>query len=160
MILSQILDLMQYNTNDYSQLILYIDCPLFPAVQPVIAEDPCEPNPCGPNSNPPRVVGDQCRCTCLPEMIGSPPNCRPECVINADCPSDRACINRKCADPCPGLCGVNARCDVRNHLPLCICYPGYVGDPFTQCRRPTSKLYSTNFYISHICPKLETKQTN
>ena len=108
------------------------------AIQPVI-EDPCEPNPCGPNSNPPRVVGDRCQCSCLPEMIGSPPNCRPECVINQDCPIDKACINRKCQDPCPGLCGINAQCNVRNHVPICICNPGFDGDPFVQCNRRTTQ---------------------
>ena len=110
------------------------------AIEPVIEEDPCDPNPCGPNTNPPRNVGDRCQCTCLPGMIGSPPNCRPECVVNADCPIDKACINRKCQDPCPGLCGVNAKCDVRNHVPICICIPGYIGDPFSQCYRPSSEL--------------------
>ena len=109
-------------------------------IEPIVAEDdPCDPNPCGPNSSPPRNYGGQCQCSCLPEMIGSPPNCRPECVINSDCPSDKACINRKCQDPCPGLCGINARCEVRNHLPLCICLNGYIGDPFFQCNRPISK---------------------
>ena len=66
-------------------------------------------------------------------MIGSPFNCRPECQINADCPTDKACINRKCQDPCPGLCGVNAYCRVRNHVPICVCNPGYIGDPFSSC---------------------------
>ena len=72
-------------------------------------------------------------------MIGSPPNCRPECVINSDCPSDKACISRKCQDPCPGLCGVNAYCRVRNHIPICVCNQGYEGDPFSRCTRITSK---------------------
>ena len=104
---------------------------------PVVEEpDPCVPNPCGPNSEPPRNVGSRCQCSCLPEMIGSPPNCRPECVINSDCPSDKACINRKCQDPCPGLCGVNANCRVRNHVPICVCNQGYIGDPFSSCYRP------------------------
>ena len=85
------------------------------AVEPVYV-DPCDPNPCGPNSNPPRVIGERCQCSCLPEMIGSPPNCRPECVVNSDCSSDKACINRKCQDPCPSLCGINAYCSVRNHV--------------------------------------------
>lgn len=106
----------------------------------MVSDDPCEPNPCGPNSNPPRVVGDRCQCSCLPEMIGSSPNCRPECVVNSDCPTDRACINRKCQDPCPGLCGINANYKVRNHVPLCLCNPGFIGDAFAQCYRPSSKL--------------------
>ena len=71
-------------------------------------------------------------------MIGSPPNCRPECIINADCPTDKACINRKCQDPCPGLCGINAKCDMRNHIPTCICNTGFIGDPFAQCYRPST----------------------
>ena len=112
---------------------------VFTAIAPVVFDDPCVPNPCGPNSHPPRIVGSRCQCTCLPEMIGSPPNCRPECVINSECPSDKACINRKCQDPCPGLCGVNAYCSVRNHIPICICNQGYIGDPFSSCYRPTSK---------------------
>ena len=111
---------------------------LFSAIAPVVVEDPCDPNPCGPNSNPPRNLGSTCHCTCLPGMIGSPPNCRPECVVNSECPSDKACINRKCQDPCPGLCGINAYCSVRNHVPLCICNQGYIGDPFSSCYRPTT----------------------
>ena len=114
----------------------------FLAIEPVVADDPCQPDPCGPNSNPPRVVGDRCQCSCRPEMIGSPPNCRPECVINSDCPSDKACTNQKCQDPCPGLCGINANCRVNNHVPICICIAGFVGDPFSQCYKPSSKLES------------------
>ena len=117
---------------------------MFSAIAPVIVEDPCDPNPCGPNSNPPRNLGSTCHCTCLPEMIGTPPNCRPECVVNSECPQVKACINRKCQDPCPGLCGVNAYCRVRNHVPLCICNQGYVGDPFSSCYRQTSKIFTQN----------------
>ena len=123
---------------------------VFIAIEPVIEEDPCNPNPCGPNTNPPRNIGDRCQCTCLPGMIGSPPNCRPECVVNADCPTDKACINQKCQDPCPGLCGLNAKCNVRNHVPICICIPGYIGDPFSQCYRPSSKIYILYIKFSKI----------
>ena len=75
----------------------------------------------------------------MPEMIGSPPNCRPECVVNSDCSQELACISRKCQDPCPGLCGINAYCRVRNHVPICVCNQGYQGDPFSRCNRITSK---------------------
>jgi len=72
----------------------FTSCRLRPKpIEPVIADDPCDPNPCGPNSLPPRDIGGRCQCNCMPEMIGSPPNCRPECVINSDCPSDKACIS-------------------------------------------------------------------
>jgi len=125
-------------------------------ILPVVAEDPCDPNPCGPNSNPPRVIGDRCQCTCQSDMVGSPPNCRPECVVNSDCSSDKACTNRKCQDPCPGLCGINANCRVNNHIPICVCNPGFVGDPFVQCQRVTSKTFFKNSKILHpfiICIK-------
>ena len=42
------------------------------AIEP-IEVDPCEPNPCGSFSLPPRVVGDRCVCNCEPHMIGTPP---------------------------------------------------------------------------------------
>ena len=107
-------------------------------IEPVIADDPCDPNPCGPYSNPPKVIGDRCHCTCLPEMIGSPPNCRPECVMNSDCPNDKACVNNKCKDPCPGVCGIHASCHVTNHIPQCTCDPGYSGNAFVACTRVTT----------------------
>ena len=102
------------------------------AIEPDVY-DPCDPNPCGSYSNPPRAVGDRCDCSCLPGMIGSPPNCRPECSINPDCPTDKVCKQQKCTDPCPGLCGQNAYCQVRNHLPQCICNQGYIGNAFVSC---------------------------
>ena len=94
--------------------------------------DPCQPSPCGSNAQC-RVVGDQASCSCLPEMIGNPPNCRPECITNSECSSHLACINQKCRDPCPGACGLNAECRVVSHSPMCICMIGYTGDPFNQC---------------------------
>ena len=42
-----------------------------------------------------------------------------ECILNYDCSTDKACINRKCQDPCSGLCGVDASCNVTNHQPMC-----------------------------------------
>ena len=49
-------------------------------------------------------------CSFLPGNIGSPPNCWPECLIHSEGPSNRACINEKCRDPCPGVCGAYANC--------------------------------------------------
>lgn len=66
-------------------------------------------------------------------MLGAPPNCRPECLIHADCPTRLACLQSKCRDPCTGSCGFNARCTVINHQPVCSCEPGYQGDPFNGC---------------------------
>lgn len=102
------------------------------AIEVVAPTNPCQPSPCGPNSEC-RVTGDSPACSCLPEFIGSPPNCRPECVGNSECPEHLACINRKCKDPCPGSCGSNAECRVISHTPNCICLIGFTGDPFSQC---------------------------
>jgi hypothetical protein len=94
--------------------------------------DPCQPSPCGSNAQC-RVINDQASCSCLSEMIGSPPNCRPECVSNSECSSQKACMNQKCRDPCPGACGNNAECRVVSHTPMCYCSQGFSGDPFGQC---------------------------
>ena len=72
-------------------------------------------------------------CSCVPGYIGPPPNCRPECVINSECPPNKACIQQKCGDPCIGACGINAKCDVANHNAICSCPYDYIGDPFSQC---------------------------
>lgn len=112
-------------------LFLYL---YFVSLLAVVLEyvNPCQPSPCGPNSQC-REVNGQSVCSCLPSYIGSPPGCRPECVISSECPQNKACINQKCIDPCPGTCGLNAICRVHNHSPICSCNNGYTGDPFTRC---------------------------
>lgn len=100
---------------------------------------PCQPSPCGTNAYCKERNGAG-SCACLPEYRGDPYNeCRPECVLNSDCPSNRACINQKCRDPCPGTCGSNSECNVVNHSPLCSCWPKYIGNPLTACYRQPSK---------------------
>lgn len=94
--------------------------------------NPCVPSPCGPHSQC-REISGMPSCSCLPNFIGSPPNCNPECIINSECSSNLACINEKCQDPCPGSCGTNARCEVIKHTPTCSCLEGHTGDPFKYC---------------------------
>lgn len=89
--------------------------------------------PCGPNSQC-RNRNGQAVCTCVPGFLGSPPNCRPECILSSDCLLNQACSNQKCIDPCPGTCGINAICRVVNHNPICSCKEDLTGDPFTLCR--------------------------
>lgn len=114
----------------YIHILYYIFLAIeAPPVQPI---DPCRPSPCGPNAQCREVNGSP-SCSCLAEFIGSPPNCRPECVSNSECANHLACINNKCKDPCPGTCGQNAECRVISHTPNCICIPGYTGNPFTSC---------------------------
>lgn len=94
---------------------------------------PCFPSPCGANAVC-KELNNAGSCTCLPDYIGNPyEGCRPECVLNSDCPYNKACVRNKCEDPCPGTCGQNAQCQVINHLPSCNCLQGYTGDPFVFC---------------------------
>lgn len=100
---------------------------------PVEPITPCDPSPCGANAIC-RVLNNAGSCTCLPGYFGDPYfECRPECVLNTDCPKTKACVNQKCKDPCPGVCGLNAECYVHNHAPSCICTYGHTGNPFTSC---------------------------
>ena len=94
--------------------------------------NPCIPSPCGPFSVC-KIVNENPMCTCLNNYIGLPPNCRPECLIDSDCPSDKACINEKCKDPCLGSCGLQALCSAINHIAICTCFEGFTGDPFSYC---------------------------
>lgn len=119
---------------------------LYAASTPIEPSNPCIPSPCGPNS--------QCRdlngvsvCSCLSTFTGSPPGCRPECTASSECPSEKACMNQKCKDPCPSVCGSNALCQVRNHSPICVCNDGYTGNPFTVCYIVTSKTTLTRLKL-------------
>lgn len=94
--------------------------------------DMCSPSPCGPNSQCKEISG-QAVCSCLPTYVGTPPGCRPECVASSECPTQLACKDYKCTNPCPSPCGLNTKCVVVNHSPICSCMPGYSGDPFTTC---------------------------
>lgn len=122
----------------------------------VAKPNPCQPSPCGPYAQC-RAVGDQAQCTCLPNYIGAPPQCRPECVTNSECAFNLACIRQKCADPCPGVCGTNAVCHVLSHAAQCYCSPGYTGDPFSGCQLvqqeepPTQPCYPNPCGANAIC---------
>lgn len=85
-------------------------------------------------------------------MFGAPPNCRPECVIHQDCPSNRACIRNRCEDPCVGSCGFNAICSTQNHKPVCSCLDGYEGDPYAGCNMRQSEYLASSFNLSLVCP--------
>lgn len=102
-------------------------------------KSPCEPNPCGSNS----VCNDRngyAVCSCKPDFLGSPPNCRPECTVNSECESTKSCSRQKCINPCINTCGQNAECRVVNHAPICSCRQGFEGDPFIRCVVVESKL--------------------
>lgn len=91
--------------------------------------DKCDPSPCGANA----ACNDGV-CTCIPNYFGNPYlSCRPECTNNADCATHLTCINNKCIDPCPNLCGQGANCDVYNHIPMCSCPTNTTGNSFFAC---------------------------
>lgn len=58
-------------------------------------------------------------------------------MYNSDCPQEKGCLNNKCVNPCIGTCGVNAFCDVNNHIPMCSCPKGMSGNAFIECRAVT-----------------------
>lgn len=107
-----------------------------------VPQNPCEPSPCGANAIC-RERNGAGSCVCLPEYFGDPySGCRPECVLSTDCARNKACINNKCKDPCPGTCGVNAECRVSNHAPSCFCLQGFTGNALTACHPiPASTLF-------------------
>lgn len=78
-------------------------------------------------------------CKCIEGYNGSPPSCRPECVVSSDCSPATACVNQKCINPCLGSCGLNAECTVINHNPICSCRQGFTGNPFQACLIPPRK---------------------
>lgn len=122
-----------WRTFRFSYSVLYLFFIFFRIAEPETPKgNPCQPSPCGPNSQC-REVNGHAVCSCITGYVGSPPACRPECLISSDCSPDKACVNLKCRDPCPGTCGLNTRCQVTNHNPICSCKPGFTGDPFVSC---------------------------
>lgn len=111
---------------------IYFDFYLNFSITALPPANSCEPSPCGANSIC-NIIGDRPTCSCQPDFVGQPPNCRPECVTSSECPQQAACINQKCRNPCEGTCGLGAECRVINHNPICTCARGYIGDPFEQC---------------------------
>merc|ERR1719341_3125779 len=107
--------------------------------------DPCQPSPCGPNTEcmENRQGNPVCRCLLgfipMPDTISG---CKRECEVDRDCGAGNICDNYRCApkpDPCdPSPCGPNTECSV-NRLgnPVCQCISGYkpAPDTITGCER-------------------------
>ena len=108
-------------------------------VTPATPISPCSTTTCAFNAQC-TVEYNVAKCTCLFGYEGDPyTECRPECVSNSDCETTKACIGNKCEDPCEGICGINALCEVDNHNPICYCPSDLTGDPFTRCFKRDSK---------------------
>lgn len=92
--------------------------------------DICASSPCGINA-----VCYNSTCLCIPEYHGNPyAECRPECTSDNECQKQLACIKLKCINPCKNACGIDAVCNVYNHLAICECPTPLRGDPFVACR--------------------------
>ena len=108
----------------------------------------CYPNPCGPNGLCRPSSGGSFVCSCTSGYFGTP--CRPECTVNTDCPMDRSCLNQKCVDPCPGVCGINAICSVMAHSPKCSCKERFTGNPYSRCYGMDIAKEMIMFIIYHL----------
>lgn len=97
-------------------------------------KSPCWPSPCGEGTQC-SVLSNRAVCSCLPDFVGDPQTgCHPECIINSDCPAGKACLSKRCQNPCQAAtCGINAECRVYDHTANCYCQAGFMGDAFIHC---------------------------
>lgn len=113
--------------------------------QCVVKPDPCDPSPCGPNTECSITSSGNPICRCLPTYIPKPDTitgCGRECETDRECSGDYICQNYQCVprpDPCqPTPCGPNTECNAnRQGNPVCTCLPGYSPQPdtITGCSR-------------------------
>merc|ERR1712079_111892 len=111
----------------------------------VVKPDPCDPSPCGPNTECSVTPNGNPICRCLPNYIPQPDTitgCGRECERDPDCSSGNICQNYQCVprpDPCdPTPCGRNTQCNVnRQGNPVCTCNDGFepAPDTITGCSR-------------------------
>jgi len=105
----------------------------------VVKPDPCDPSPCGPNTECSVLPSGNPICRCLPTYVPKPDTitgCGRECEIDRDCNGDNICQNYKCVprpDPCqPTPCGPNTECNVNfQGNPVCTCLSGFEPQPDT-----------------------------
>ena len=69
-----------------------------------------------------------------------------ECITDSDCPDHLACgEDEDCIDPpCPD-CAANGHCEGSNHVGICACNLGYLGDPYVDgCKRKQNLFHLLN----------------
>lgn len=109
----------------------------------------CEDDTCADTAT---CIGQQHqpKCTCPPGATGNPfiectiprlpPAPQPECREDAECPSQLACINARCQNPCSlgHMCTPDQQCRVLDTLPLrtimCTCPPDSFTDASGRCK--------------------------
>lgn len=100
--------------------------------------NPCLVNdPCGINAEC-YVQSNTAMCRCKSGYRGNAyERCRViGCLTNNDCPSDKMCQNEQCVNPCiyHNTCSPRAECRAQNHLAVCRCPAGFLGNPYVDCR--------------------------
>jgi len=124
------------------------DLPVVRSNPPALPFDPCSLGQCASNADC-RSDGDRAICSCPHGYRGAPDaltHCEKlECISHRDCNDNEVCESTRCVDPCsPNIhCGANARCEARNHAPVCSCPEGYRGDPISPagCTRLSARDY-------------------
>lgn len=92
-------------------------------------------------------------CECPPGFGGNP---SVSCVLlgcrsNSDCPTNKACINNRCENPCAiHPCTDNMECNVYNHVVECACPPGYIGDVRTGCTKGKSSFLHYRLVMNYL----------
>lgn len=98
--------------------------------------DLCQSIKCGP-----RATCDEGQCICPQNYLGDPYDLHNGCTTEKQCSNDIDCRDseicfqlvkgvRKCVDACSKVqCGPNALCVGESHRSVCICAPGYNGNP-------------------------------
>jgi len=90
-------------------------------------------------------------CVCPHGLVGDPfkTGCKQpgDCFTDSDCPNSAACIDNRCTNPCdaPGICGRNAECLARDHVPICRCPGQTTGNPAVSIK-------NLSFKFSKILP--------
>ena len=133
------------------------DCPSKEVCINNLCKDPCAVNPCGQgqlcsliDSSPLRTVVCQCptdsfldeNSRCIQAVV-TDENRVAGCSTDEECPSNQACRNGVCENPCD--CGPNADCRIVQHKPVCTCREGFTGDPSVVC-------YQAGCTVDEECP--------
>ena len=106
-------------------------------INPCLVNDPCGTNAeCYTRDN-------RAECRCPSGYRGNPmDSCHiVGCYSNNDCPTDKRCVNEQCVNPCiyDSDCSPRAECRAQNHMAVCKCAPGLIGNPYIDCK-PEIKL--------------------
>jgi hypothetical protein len=77
------------------------------------------------------VSNHKAKCSCKYSLVINQlgqltcPDRQVECRVHNDCPSNQACNNLRCKNPCSAQnCGAGKECQVLDHTAFCICTDG------------------------------------